>query len=271
MGIEAILLSQVITISGTTGQVVTRQADGTLALEDVEAPSWDDITDKPSTFPPSSHAHSGEDLTSGTIADARLSEQVAMRNASNTFSAMQVFPGTWHTVRIGQADASYSGGGTVGNQVLFHSTTYGGKTFIGYNNSGVFMCGGIAIGPTLSLTRVRVPSTAGGIFTPSIGLNNDVSGNEHGIYSNGTSVFITTNRLGQFSVGPSGTGVTDLTASGLIRSAVFTVGTLPSAAANAGKEAQVTDSSVITYRSIVAGGGANRVKVFSNGTDWLVN
>jgi hypothetical protein len=34
MGIEALLLSQVITIGGTTGQVVTKQADGSLALED---------------------------------------------------------------------------------------------------------------------------------------------------------------------------------------------------------------------------------------------
>lgn len=34
MGIEALLLSQVITITGSTGQVVTRQADGSLALED---------------------------------------------------------------------------------------------------------------------------------------------------------------------------------------------------------------------------------------------
>lgn len=34
MGIEALLLSQVITISGSTGQVVTKQANGTLALQD---------------------------------------------------------------------------------------------------------------------------------------------------------------------------------------------------------------------------------------------
>jgi hypothetical protein len=34
MGIEALLLSQVITISGSTGQVVTKQADGSLALQD---------------------------------------------------------------------------------------------------------------------------------------------------------------------------------------------------------------------------------------------
>jgi hypothetical protein len=34
MGIEALLLSQVITVTGSTGQVVTKQADGSLALED---------------------------------------------------------------------------------------------------------------------------------------------------------------------------------------------------------------------------------------------
>jgi hypothetical protein len=33
MGIEALLLSQVITVTGSTGQVVTKQADGSLALE----------------------------------------------------------------------------------------------------------------------------------------------------------------------------------------------------------------------------------------------
>ena len=51
---------------------------------------------------------------------------------------------------------------------------------------------------------------------------------------------------------------------------VYTVATLPSASANAGALAQVTDSSVTTNGSTVAGGGANRVPVFSNGTNWIV-
>jgi len=45
---------------------------------------------------------------------------------------------------------------------------------------------------------------------------------------------------------------------------------LPSASANAGRIAQVTDSSVTANGSSVAGGGANRVMVFSNGTVWNV-
>jgi len=51
---------------------------------------------------------------------------------------------------------------------------------------------------------------------------------------------------------------------------VYTVGTLPAASSNAGVMAQVTDSSVATFRSTVAGGGSTRVLVFSDGTNWLV-
>lgn len=53
----------------------------------------------------------------------------------------------------------------------------------------------------------------------------------------------------------------------------YTVGTLPSAAANAGAIAVVTDSSVSAsgnYGATVSGGGANRVKVFSDGTNWVI-
>lgn len=36
------------------------------------ATTWDGISDKPSTFPPAAHAHSGADITSGTVPYARL-------------------------------------------------------------------------------------------------------------------------------------------------------------------------------------------------------
>ncbi len=67
-----------------------------------------------------------------------------------------------------------------------------------------------------------------------------------------------------------GLRVSNLTASGLTTLGTYTVATLPSASANAGALAQVTDSSVTTNGSTVAGGGANRVPVFSNGTNWIV-
>jgi hypothetical protein len=49
-----------------------------------------------------------------------------------------------------------------------------------------------------------------------------------------------------------------------------TVAALPSAAANTGKSYMVTDANATTFNSIVAGGGANIVRVFSNGTTWRI-
>ena len=52
---------------------------------------------------------------------------------------------------------------------------------------------------------------------------------------------------------------------------VYTVATLPSAVTSgAGTRTFVSDSSVTTFNTTVAGGGANTVPVFSNGTNWKV-
>jgi hypothetical protein len=52
---------------------------------------------------------------------------------------------------------------------------------------------------------------------------------------------------------------------------VVAVAQLPTAAAgNRGREYYVSDANATTRLAIVAGGGANFVKVFSNGTNWLI-
>ena len=52
---------------------------------------------------------------------------------------------------------------------------------------------------------------------------------------------------------------------------VFAVNDLPSAAVSGvGARAFVTDSSVATFGSTVAAGGANKVPVYSDGVDWKV-
>lgn len=64
---------------------------------------------------------------------------------------------------------------------------------------------------------------------------------------------------------------TSLTASSYLATTATTVAGLPSAAtAGAGARAMVTDSNTATFNATVAGGGANIVPVFSNGTDWKV-
>lgn len=51
----------------------------------------------------------------------------------------------------------------------------------------------------------------------------------------------------------------------------YTVGTLPAAGTvGAGSIAYVTDANATTQNSIVAGGGSNKVLVFSDGTNWRI-
>lgn len=54
----------------------------------------------------------------------------------------------------------------------------------------------------------------------------------------------------------------------LIRCRVYTVGTLPTVVA--GARAFVSDANATTFASIVAGGGANGVPVYSDGTNWRI-
>jgi hypothetical protein len=58
---------------------------------------------------------------------------------------------------------------------------------------------------------------------------------------------------------------------GTLRTAQTTVAGLPAAAtAGAGARAFVTDANATTFLSVVAGGGANKVPVVSNGANWLI-
>jgi hypothetical protein len=52
---------------------------------------------------------------------------------------------------------------------------------------------------------------------------------------------------------------------------VYTVATLPSAATSGmGARAFVSDANATTFASTVAGGGANAVPVYSDGTNWKI-
>jgi len=62
------------------------------------------------------------------------------------------------------------------------------------------------------------------------------------------------------------------TASGIIPAlTVYTVATLPSAATSGvGARSFVSDATATTFAANVAGGGANKVPVYSDGTNWKV-
>jgi hypothetical protein len=58
---------------------------------------------------------------------------------------------------------------------------------------------------------------------------------------------------------------------GIISTTVYTVATLPSAATSGvGARTFVSDANATTFASIVAGSGANKVPVYSDGTNWRI-
>src|SRR5690606_30324073 len=68
---------------------------------------YGDIINVPSTFPPAAHTHNAADITTGTLADARLSSNVALRNAENPCTAQVVITGTHATdTRIRRGDTT---------------------------------------------------------------------------------------------------------------------------------------------------------------------
>lgn len=67
------------------------------------------------------------------------------------------------------------------------------------------------------------------------------------------------------------TSITETVIYGVQRGRTYTVAALPSAATmGAGARAFVTDATATTFASIVAGGGANGVPVYSDGTNWRI-
>jgi hypothetical protein len=56
----------------------------------------------------------------------------------------------------------------------------------------------------------------------------------------------------------------------IIISNIYTVATLPSAAAFSGQRTFVSDATVTTFGTIVAGTGGNPVPVYSDGTNWRI-
>lgn len=67
------------------------------------------------------------------------------------------------------------------------------------------------------------------------------------------------------------TAFTSLTASSYVKVSAVAVASLPSAVtAGAGARATVSDANATTFNSVVAGGGANTVPVFSDGTNWRI-
>jgi hypothetical protein len=197
----------------------------------------------------------------------------------------------------GNITVGLSGTGSTDNAVLRADGT-GGSTLqnspVTISDAGQIMC----VNGSASVPGLAIGATNQGIFTDGVGLLCCTSGiavasigrntlSMSGIYgiqvrasdgfgwgTIGTTVdtALIRSAAGVVKVTDGVTGFGSITAKHFIAQP-FTVGTLPSASANDGAMTRVTDSSVAAsgnYGSIVSSGGANKVKVFSDGTNWVI-
>jgi hypothetical protein len=92
-------------------------------------PTWTEVTSKPSTFAPSAHNHSGSDITSGTISNARLPSSISVTEVegirlgvNNTGSSSQEGISLYAGANTGKPSYGLLFTGTAGNG------THGGVT-----------------------------------------------------------------------------------------------------------------------------------------------
>jgi hypothetical protein len=162
----------------------------------------------------------------------------------------------------------------VGYDALSAATTVNYNTGVGYRalNATVTGAGNTAVGSDALLLTTGANNTAVGYAAGNsltTGSNNTVIG-----YDADASSATVSNEV---TIGNS--SVTSLRAPGLtltvglkwINNGTQTVAALVAAGtAGAGARAVVTDANATTFHAIVAGGGANVVPVFSDGTNWRI-
>jgi hypothetical protein len=179
---------------------------------------------------------------------------ISKLNAANTWSALQTF-GAGATVSGTLTAAASSLGGAA---TFSFSTAAAATEFIRLSATGN---AGAARGPFISFYPPNNSNSS--LFQGSIGAYGNTGG---GVQINGPS----NTQVARFpDAGAVITG--SVTASSYIKPGSFTVATLPSAAtAGAGARAYVTDANATTFNTIVAGGGANKIPVTSDGANWKI-
>lgn len=309
MGIESLLSQQIIGLSESiddrlaallvagTGITLTYN-DGAGTLTIAVSSSFDGsfaaLTGKPTTL-------LGYGITDAQPLDSDLTSIAALTTTSFGRSLLTQADAAATRTTIGAGTGTISGStGATDNRVLRADGT-GGATVqnsaVTIDDSGnISGLGSVSCG---SITSTQVIQTNTNGFACSIGGNGYrfLSGGYFICSSNGVFRFSDSaaTSFGRLQMGGTGTGhpsikrngtainfrladdsadcsITAATAtlSALLFVGSYTVATLPAAASNTGAIAQATDSSVTANGSTVAGGGANRVLVFSNGSTWDV-
>jgi hypothetical protein len=209
--------------------------------------------------------------------DALLLVSTGADNVAVGYAALDAYTGS-DAVAVGRsalgANTSGTGNTAVGKDAALLVVTGAYNVAIGWtaldaattsNNTAV---GASALGAlTSGANNTAVGMQAGDSLTT--GSNNTVIGYDADVSAAGVSDEVT---IGNASV--TSFRIPGLTLTFSVKyfnHGTLTVATLPTAAtAGVGARAFVTDASATTFASVVAGGGLNKVPVYSDGTDWRI-
>ena len=201
--------------------------------------------------------------TAGTVRDLKVRNFTAYdSNAAGS------------TLAIIQAGSSQSGNLlSVRNNAGSDLVTVSSAGYVGIGNSAYAMPLGVGVSNDASFNGIAQFLASGLTATHSafvqIGKDNATSNNSTSIsfYYAGSASASNRMDLGFYGGSP----ILSVIAGGSIQQVGVTVTNLPAAAAgNAGSRAYVTDANATTIGSTVAGGGSNKVLVWSNGTNWKI-
>ena len=211
-------------------------------------------------------------------ADALLLNQTGSNNVAVGYQSADAYTGS-DVVAIGAGALSSVTNGSrntaVGKDALQLVNTGGSNTAVGFEallkatNSGNTAVGNQALREATvgAIGNTAIGAEAGGSLTT--GSYNTIIGYQANASSPTVSNEVT---IGNASV--TSFRIPGLTLTFSVKyfnHGTLTVATLPAAAtAGAGARAFVTDANATTFASIVAGGGANGVPVYSDGTNWRI-
>lgn len=251
-------LSLLVVSGGADGQVLTQQADGTYAPENVSAGIGGSVGSTDNRLVRSDGTGGSTVQSTGITVDDSNNVSgmgtlacgaITPTGVITSIAGSKTAPG----IRI--AGSSTVGFFSVGTQLYFSDGGGGGSDSVGF-------VGGLRL-PRVNFLNFTSTTTA--TDAPDTKYGRDSGSAKGKVFADfGFSV-----RNFADSADAAFTAAA-ITASGLICPATYTVATLPSAAANTYKFASVSDSSVTTFGSTVAAGGSSKVMVFSNGTNWTV-
>jgi len=207
-----------------------------------------------------------------------LSLSATTSASSSTVGALTVGNGTAATnVAIGGGNINAGGRGTFGVPASPAGTrleVYDASDTFSAFIRGAGQTNGVAVGTSGgNLAQINAYNSTFGA-TQALGLQ--AQGGALSVGNTGTvatfngTTASTSTTTGALVVSGGAGFAENVVSGGVVRTGSFTVATLPAAATYPGGMAYVTDANATTRLATVAGGGSNKVMVFSDGTNWLI-